>query len=64
MDARYTYTTKLVLLLAATLYLWMNYPKIVNGDYGFGFVLIECAVIALLMRFTRPNRDHASVVNS
>jgi len=41
-------------LLAGTLYLWKNFPKSITGDYGFGFVLVEVAVIELLMRFARP----------
>jgi hypothetical protein len=45
------------ILLAATLYLWREFPKSITGDFGFGFVLIEIAVIALLMRFARHRRD-------
>ena len=43
------------LLLAGTLYLWRVSPKSVGGDFGFGFVVIELALIGLLMRFARPS---------
>lgn len=51
------FTTLVVIhcvLLAGTLYLWRTSPKSVTGDFGFGFFVIEFAVIALLMHLTRP----------
>jgi hypothetical protein len=47
------------LLLATTVYLWSRSPKIIAGDYGFAFVVVEVAVIALLMRFARPRQESA-----
>lgn len=41
-------------LLAGTLYLWRESPKSITGDFGFAFVVIECAIIGLLMRFVKP----------
>jgi hypothetical protein len=45
------------LLLAGTLYLWRAYPKTRTGDFAFGFVVIELAVMGLLMRFTQARQD-------
>ena len=47
-------------LLAGTLYLWSEFPKSISGDFGFGFVAFEIAVIALLMRFTRPRPSQSA----
>lgn len=50
------------LLLAGTLYLWNEYPRSRTADFAFGFVVIEVAVIALLVRYARPRQDGADSI--
>jgi peptidoglycan/LPS O-acetylase OafA/YrhL len=45
------------LLLAGTLYLWSKSPQRIDGDFGFCFIAIEVAMIALLMHFAGNGRE-------
>ena len=52
------------ILLAGTVYLWREFPKSITADFGFGFVMIELAVIAVLIRFARQKGEGQPSVSS